>query len=143
MEAVILSGIQASGKTTFYRERFADTHVRISLDDTRARAREQALLKRCLAERKSFVVDNTNVTRAHRATYIAAAKAAGFRVIGYYFATDPKKAFERNRLRPGKEAVPAGGLFGTHKRLEPPAVDEGYDELHRVEIVENGGFKVS
>jgi predicted kinase len=29
MEAVLFIGIQASGKTTFYRERFFDTHVRI------------------------------------------------------------------------------------------------------------------
>jgi predicted kinase len=30
MEAVILVGIQASGKSTFYAQRFFDTHVRIS-----------------------------------------------------------------------------------------------------------------
>ncbi|HEX2189889.1 MAG TPA: hypothetical protein VHG51_13365 [Longimicrobiaceae bacterium] len=29
VEAVLLSGIQASGKTTFHRDRFFDTHVRI------------------------------------------------------------------------------------------------------------------
>lgn len=32
MEAAILMGLQASGKTMFYRERFFHTHVRISLD---------------------------------------------------------------------------------------------------------------
>jgi hypothetical protein len=31
MEAVILVGIQAAGKSTFYRERFFQTHLRISL----------------------------------------------------------------------------------------------------------------
>ena len=32
MEAVIFTGIQASGKSTFFKERFFDTHVRINLD---------------------------------------------------------------------------------------------------------------
>jgi predicted kinase len=32
MEAVIFVGIQGSGKSTFYNERFVDTHIRINLD---------------------------------------------------------------------------------------------------------------
>jgi predicted kinase len=143
MEVVIFCGIQASGKTTFYNERFANTHARVSLDVVRNRDKEQALVRRHLAEREPFVVDNTNVTRADRARYISAGRAAGFRVICYYFPTDPKTAFARNRKRPGKENIPAGGLFGTAKRLQPPTLDEGFDELHRVELVEPSGFKVT
>jgi len=37
MEAVIFVGLQAAGKSTFYRERFFDTHVRINLDMLRTR----------------------------------------------------------------------------------------------------------
>ncbi|MBL8896636.1 MAG: ATP-binding protein, partial [Planctomycetes bacterium] len=32
MEAVLLIGIPASGKSSFYAERFASTHLRINLD---------------------------------------------------------------------------------------------------------------
>jgi hypothetical protein len=32
MEAIILIGIQGAAKSTFYRDRFFDTHVRINLD---------------------------------------------------------------------------------------------------------------
>lgn len=32
MEAVLFIGMQASGKSTFYRERFFSSHVRINLD---------------------------------------------------------------------------------------------------------------
>jgi predicted kinase len=32
MEAVLLVGIQGAGKSTFYQQRFFDTHVRINLD---------------------------------------------------------------------------------------------------------------
>ncbi|MEL6944740.1 MAG: ATP-binding protein, partial [Bacteroidota bacterium] len=32
MQAILFIGIQASGKSTFYKERFFNTHVRISMD---------------------------------------------------------------------------------------------------------------
>ena len=140
---MIFCGIQAAGKTTFYKERFFATHVRLSLDLLRTRRRERILLEACLAAKQPFVVDNTNVTRSERAAYIGPARAAGFRVVGYFFATDPKAAFARNRLRPGKAAVPAAGVFGTQKRLQVPSMDEGFDALYRVELVEPGGFEVT
>ena len=143
MEAVIFCGIQAAGKTSFYLERFLNTHLRVSLDVLRTRARERTLIEACLAAQQPFVVDNTNVTRAERATYIALAKSRGFRVSGYFFATDPKKAFERNRLRLGKAAIPAAGLFGTQKRLQIPSLDEGFDTLYRVELIESGKFELA
>ena len=37
MEAVILCGVQGSGKTTLYRDRFLETHARISMDLLRTR----------------------------------------------------------------------------------------------------------
>jgi predicted kinase len=85
MEAVILIGIQAVGKSTFYYQRFFDTHMRINLDMLRTRRREQILVEACLTAKQSFVVDNTNVTRAERARYIPLARAAQFHIVGYYF----------------------------------------------------------
>ena len=41
MEAVVFCGIQASGKTTFYLERFFQSHVRLNLDMLKTRHREQ------------------------------------------------------------------------------------------------------
>ncbi|MCB9352743.1 MAG: ATP-binding protein, partial [Lewinellaceae bacterium] len=32
MEGILFIGIQASGKSTFYKERFFNSHLRISLD---------------------------------------------------------------------------------------------------------------
>jgi hypothetical protein len=45
MEAVVFSGVQGVGKSTFYRERFFATHVRINLDMLRTRNREDVLLQ--------------------------------------------------------------------------------------------------
>jgi len=82
MEAVIFIGIQASGKSSFYRERFFNTHVRINLDMLKTAHRQQVLLDACLASKQPFVIDNTNATIAKRSMFISAAKAAGFRVVG-------------------------------------------------------------
>ena len=143
MEAVIFTGIQASGKSTFYRERFFDTHVRVSLDLLKTRSREQAILRACLATRQPFVVDNTNPTAADRARYLAPAKAAGFRAVGYFFDTAPGDAIRRNRAREGGAAIPVPGILGTFKRLEEPTWAEGFDALFRVRIVEEGRFEVT
>lgn len=142
MEAIIFAGIQATGKSTFYIEHFFNTHVRISLDLLRTRHRESVFLDACLSTRQRFVVDNTNPTAADRARYIARAKAAGFRVVGYYFESNPVEASRRNARRPGQYRVPAKAIFATRKRLEIPSLAEGFDELRYVRIDESGRFVV-
>lgn len=142
METIVFVGIQASGKSTFYRERFFDTHVRISLDMLRTRNRERILLEACLAARQPFVVDNTNPRADARARYVAPARAAGFRVVGYYFRTPPGEALQRNQQRTGKQLVPVAGVLGTYKRLQPPRLEEGFDALYLVRVDPGGGFSV-
>lgn len=85
MELVLLVGIQASGKWSFYKKQFADTHVRINLDMLRTRNRERIIFQACLQAKQPMVVDNTNPTKKDRARYIIPAREAGFKVIGYYF----------------------------------------------------------
>ena len=142
MEAVIFIGIQASGKTTFYRERFFDTHVRISLDLLKTRHREQLFLRTCLESQQRFVVDNTNVLRSERAEFIRPAKTARFTVIGYFFKSELRAALGRNRHRPGKQAIPVPGVIAKYKRLQPPTLDEGFDVLYTVELTGNNEFTV-
>jgi predicted kinase len=143
VQAVIFSGVQGSGKTTFYVERFLATHVRISMDLMRTRHRERRFLETCLQTGHRFVVDNTNPTAAERRPYVDAARQAGFAVAGYEFRTSADAALERNARREGRAQIPVAGLLGTFKRLEPMQTDEGYDEVVVVEISEAGGFVVS
>lgn len=141
-EAVILIGIQATGKSTFFQSRFADTHVRINLDMLRTRPRERHLIKACLETGQSFVVDNTNPSREDRARYIDPARAAGFRIIGYYFSSTMRDAMARNAGREGKARIPDKGIRGTRARLELPSPSEGFDELFFVRITGPGEFTV-
>jgi predicted kinase len=132
MEAVILIGIQGSGKSTFYRERFFDTHVRISLDLLKTRHRERLFVETCLASGQRFVVDNTNVRAAERAVFLAAARRHGFRTVGYFFDVPLRDAMRRNLQRSGGAKIPPAGVGGTFKRLQRPLPAEGFDELYIV-----------
>ena len=142
MEAVIFVGIQAAGKSSFYRERFFNTHLRINLDMLKTRHRERALLRACIELQQPFVVDNTNPTAEERARYIVPAKAAGFRVIGYYFQSRVPDCLARNDRRGPRERVPDKAIGGTAGRLQLPSLAEGFDALHYVRIDESGGFRV-
>ncbi len=143
MEAIVLIGIQGAGKSTFYRERFFETHVRISLDLFATRQREQAFLRTCLANGQCFVIDNTNIRIEDRAGYISAARGAGFRIAGYFFPTALRTALGRNAHRTGKVVVPTPGVIRAFKRLEPPTPVEGFDELYVVATGANNEFQVS
>lgn len=142
MEAVIFTGIQGSGKTTFYRERFFETHVRVSLDQLRTRHRERLLVETLIAMKQPFVVDNTNPTAADRARYLVPARAAGYRIAGYFFEADFAAALRRNATREGKARIRPAGIGGTLKRLERPDWAEGFDRLAIVTVDESGGFEV-
>lgn len=137
MEAILFCGIQATGKSTFFKERFFKSHVRISLDLLKTRHREERFLEVCLQTQQSFVVDNTNPSKADRSRYIQTARTHKYKVIGYYFRSRIQEALVRNQTRSGKERIPEAGLKGTFNRLELPGPDEGFDELYFVEIVDN------
>ena len=135
-------GVQGSWKTTLYRERFLDTHVRVSMDLLRTRAREAAFVALCLDSSQRFVVDNTNPTPADRRRYVEPARAAGFRVIGYLVEVDPSLALARNAQRTGRARVPVSGVVGTGRRLLRPTPEEGFDELWHATAAPGGGWRI-
>ncbi len=136
MEAIIFSGLQASGKSSFYKERFFSTHVRISLDLLRTRHRERRLLSLCVETQQPFVVDNTNPTRMERSKYIEAARSASFAVKGYYFCSVVADCLVRNNRR--TDQVADVGILATARKLELPAIDEGFDSLKYVRMTDTG-----
>lgn len=137
---MILIGLPASGKTTFYRERFAATHELVSKDAMRhhrqPQRRQEELIAAALAAGRSIAVDNTNPTVADRATIIAIARRHGAEVAGYFFPTEAADALRRNRAREGRQRVPAVAIFATRKRLERPTYEEGFDRLYTVVVHE-------
>ncbi|MET3287613.1 UNVERIFIED_CONTAM: putative kinase [Brevibacillus sp. OAP136] len=141
MECVIFIGIQAAGKSTFYKEQFFTTHMRINLDMLRTRNREDIYVAASMKAMQPFVVDNTNPTADDRKKYIDAAKAHKFKVIGYYFEPDFDLSYTRNEMRNGKAKVSEVAMKSTLKKLEMPMLTEGFDELYIVRSVDDG-FRV-
>jgi predicted kinase len=143
-ELVVLVGLPGAGKTSFVRARLAG-HVHVSKDlmgSTRDRnARQLKLVTQALAARRPVVVDNTNLKAADRAPLIAAARAAGAKIVGYFFEATAKECLARNRAREGKARVPDVAIHVARARLEPPTREEGFDALFLVRA-EGGGFEI-
>ena len=142
MEAIIFIGVQGVGKSTFYRDYFFNTHIRINMDMLKTRHREQVFLQACLEGKQPFVVDNTNPTVEDRQRYIIPAKTHKFRVIAYYFQTDLEQCKQRNSQRPPKQVVPLVGLLATYKKLVIPNRQEGFDAIYTVKSELNYSFIV-
>ena len=146
VECLLFVGLPASGKSTFYQQRFAATHTHISKDlwpkSADKGTRQARELRIALAAGHSVVVDNTSPTVADRAEVIGAARQLGARVVGYYFAATTREAIGRNSGRAGKARVPNVAIFTAAKRMVVPTKEEGFDELWRVAILSDGGFEV-
>ena len=135
-QMILFIGIQASGKTTFYnRELASHGYIHINLDTLHTRHNEQLAIDECFSRGASFVVDNTNPTKADRKRYIAEAKQCDYEIVGIFFQSILKDCIARNEARPNK--VPRIAIPGTQNKLQLPDYAEGFDKLYYVQIAEN------
>lgn len=144
MQMVIFIGAQASGKSSFYRQRFSDSHIRINLDMLRTRCRESILIKACFESSQSFVVDNMNSCIADRRKYFELCSRHCCdqpRVVGFYFQSSIENCIRRNQGRAVVEKIPDHAIAATVRKLELPSFNEGFDALRFVRIAD-GNFVV-
>jgi predicted kinase len=147
MKVIILIGLQASGKSTFYRTHFAASHEYVSKDllrnNSRPARRQLQLVEEALTAGRSVVIDNTNPTAEDRAPLTELGHRYRAEVVGYYFEAKVKESLERNKQREGKARVPDIAIFATLKRLARPTYAEGFDELFYVRAVGDERFEVA
>lgn len=146
LELVLFVGVQASGKTTFYNQRFAATHEHVSKDRMRSNPhperRQQHVIAVALTQRYSVVVDNTNATFADRASLILLGKTHGAQVIAYAFTGTVSDSLRRNATREGRARVPPVAIFTTARKLAWPVYAEGFDQIFRVTLHDAEGYTV-
>lgn len=144
-EMAVLIGIQASGKSTFYRT-CLPSFIHVSKDNFRNnknKARRQEQLIRVAAERSENVcVDNTNVSREDRAAVVALGQELGYFVTGYVFEFDRDRTLRWNLEREQRDQVREAGIWATLKGYEPVTRDEEFDKLRYVRPDGDGGFAV-
>lgn len=139
---VILMGIPGSGKSTFATTQFSAYRC-VGMDLLKKRPRETAAFEAAVAEGVDIIVDNTNPEKSDRQRYIPKAKAAGYRISGFFLRSKITDCRRRNALRTGKACVPNVAIFSISAKLELPSLEEGFDELFFVEAKDNGVFEVS
>ncbi len=153
MELIIFIGLQASGKTAFYRTRFAETHEHVSKDLLKhskyknKNQRQSELIEMAFDEQRSVVVDNTNITVQDRLPLIELGRRYQATITGYYFQPDVLSSRTRNLEREGKAQVPDKAIFITAYKLEPPTYAEGFDTLYYLHIsqdstIENPAWEI-
>lgn len=146
MEMILFAGLPGCGKSTYYKEHFFNTHLRISNDLLKTKNRSARLLDFCFETKMSFVVDNTNTTKEVRSKIIQACDEAAvkqkesIKKICYYFECDSKICLERNENRTGKDKVPKQAIFSKAKEFEIPELEEGFDEMY---IIDSTGTIIS
>ncbi len=137
-QAVILCGIQVTGKTSFYEEYFKETHLRISLEEYKTRPKEMKAVKEAIEAGKSIVIDNTNTSQAQRKTYLDVLKTQEYQVICYYFDSQVSVSLKRNKARSEEERLPDIAIRSAFKKLEIPSYTEGFDQITYVTLTEDG-----
>jgi predicted kinase len=146
VELIIFVGLQASGKSTFFRARFAATHEHVSKDlfrhNKNRNRRQTQLIEAALRAGNSVVVDNTNPTVEERRPLTRLGREYEAKIVGYYFESQVRRCLERNRQRTGKDRVPDVAIYATAKKLARPSYSEGFDELFRVRIAGDSEFEV-
>lgn len=163
LKLIILVGIQASGKTSFFRRHLAKESIHVSLDNWRGKgnvrakefhAIEEGLDALAAGKAAALVVDNTNASVETRRRYFDYAALAAARLgrpvelTAYWFDEPLADCLARNALRPLNPPtgepyfVPPSAIAACHARLQPPTYSEGFSRIFRVRITGPEEFEV-
>lgn len=139
----VMVGIPGSGKSTYAKQLEKQGAVRVSLDEIREKLEAETgsksepkvfseglkQMKEALSQGKDVVCDSTNVYPKKREAYFKIAEQYGAKINAIFINTDKKECLERNSKREGKAKVPAVAIHTSAKKLIPPTVEEGFNQV--------------
>ena len=126
IEYILMIGVALSGKTTYRKANF--NHETIALPYfNNDRKKELAYIEKCLKNKKSVIVDDTNLTTNIRKQHIELAKKYNAKIRGIFMNTSTGILEKRQRSR--RDPFPLSVIYKQIKQLETPVMEEGFDEL--------------
>ncbi|MCO5589605.1 hypothetical protein L7F22_043573 [Adiantum nelumboides] len=151
IDLVLFVGPPAAGKTSFFRQHFANRdYVWINQDTLKTAAKCQTEVRKSLEAGKSVVVDNTNRNVTTRSHYIEIAEELGnVQVRCVFFDVSEELCWHNNlfRVRAGlqpidepRQLLPKLAISSYFKGLEIPKKEEGFNaDIVVVEWAFKGG----
>lgn len=129
----VMCGVPGSGKTT-YSKQMAEEHnlMRFSFDEMRcfrlAEFMRPAL--KAIREEKNVILDSTNLRANVRAKILKAVEDIPCKKIAVYMNTPLEECIWRNANREARleDCI----IESTYRSLQPPTLDEGWDEVKEV-----------
>ncbi|PYH99159.1 polynucleotide kinase 3'-phosphatase [Aspergillus ellipticus CBS 707.79] len=143
LELVIFCGSPGAGKSSFYWNYLQPLdYERVNQDLLKTRPKCIKVAKEHLAARRSVVVDNTNANPETRAHWVEVAKEFNVPIRCVYFTASPALCRHNDAVRaanqtlnPESRSLLPGIAFGDFlRRFKEPAMDEGFQDIIRVEF---------
>ncbi|KIW05210.1 polynucleotide kinase 3'-phosphatase [Verruconis gallopava] len=146
-DLVVFVGSPGSGKSSFFKRHLEPLgYARVNQDILKSRDKCVKVATEHLRKKESVAVDNTNRDRTTRKVWIDLAAQFKVPVRCVWFTAEPALCQHNDAVRalnkahnPEDRAMLPGNAFPLYKNaFEPPDVEEGFEDVTRVDFVFEG-----
>ncbi|KAJ3119184.1 hypothetical protein HK098_005699 [Nowakowskiella sp. JEL0407] len=147
-EIVVCVGFPACGKSTFAKKIFeSNGYVYVNQDTLKTKAKCISVCKNSIANSNSVVIDNTNLDKETRKSYIDIAKQHDVPIRCFHFDVEIEICKHNDGFRAGmsgwmhmeeadkRERISSMVYAMGKKKFQEPTKDEGFEEVITIEFV--------